>query len=50
MEKVIHTTRRSQKQLCIQFVVREKIYTQVIQQIIVYTNCTHSSARHQPYA
>jgi hypothetical protein len=36
-----HTTRDSHKQLCTQLVVREKIYTQVIQQIIMYTSCTH---------
>jgi hypothetical protein len=45
VEKVMHTTRRLQKKLWTQLVVREKIYAQVILQVIVHTSCMHRFAR-----
>jgi hypothetical protein len=45
MEKVMHITRRLHKKLCTQLVIREKIYAQVIVQVVVHTSCTHKFAR-----
>jgi hypothetical protein len=47
MEKVMHTNRSFTEKLCTQVVVREKIYTQVILQVVMHTSCTHKFCSNQ---
>jgi hypothetical protein len=47
MEKVMHTNRSFTEKLCTQVVVSEKIYTQVILQVVMHTSCTHKFCSNQ---
>jgi hypothetical protein len=46
----MHTTRRLQKKLCTQLIVKEKIYAQVILRVVVHISCTHKFCVSQTYA
>jgi hypothetical protein len=41
-----HNSKFTEK-LCTQVVVREKIYTQVILQVVMHTSCTHKFCSNQ---